>query len=130
MGRVSWNVMLDTAARASDVRRQFVRYLQSQTGSNATFDAELVFGELAASIVRNEPGPAKIVVDVAGEEAIVTVEGPAPAAEEVPALPDDLSPEQQGMFLIRTLARDFFVDRSPRGQKTTLVLGLRHLQTA
>lgn len=131
MGRVCWTVTLDTAERAVDVRRQFVRFLREQAPHTAEFfDAELVFGELISNIARHEPGDARIVVDIVGDEAIVTVRGPSPSDEEDPALPEDLSENGRGLYLIRTLSRDYYVDRGPAGDKTTLVLGLPQLQHA
>ena len=123
---------LDSAERASGLRREFVRFLRSQApGAPEFFDAELVFGELISNIAKHEPSRAKIVVDVVGDEAIVTVDGPSPVEDEdAVALPEDLSENGRGLYLIRTLSRDYYVDRGPRGGRTTLVLGLPQLQTA
>ena len=130
MSRVCWTVTLDTAERAVTARRQFVQFLRRHTPKTTEyFDAELVFGELLSNIARHQPGPASILVDLIGDEAIVVVDGPSPAEDaEDPALPEDLSENGRGLYLIRTLSRDYYVDHGPRGERTTLVLGLRQLQ--
>ncbi|HEV3153579.1 MAG TPA: ATP-binding protein [Candidatus Baltobacteraceae bacterium] len=130
MARVFWTVTIDTAERATQVRRQFVRFLrQYAPRSTQVFEAELVFGELLSNIARHEPGPVKIVVDVVGDEAIVTLDGPSPdEGDEAAAPPAGLSESGRGLYLIRTLSRDYYVDRGPRGHTTTIVLGLRQLQ--
>ena len=126
VARICWEVDLDTAERAVDARRQFVHFLRRHGKRPAqVFDAEVVVGELLANIVQHEPGNAKIVVDVAGDEAIVTLEGPGPTGDEPAFLPEGLAEHGRGLYLVRALARDYYRDRTPRGLRTTVVLALR-----
>lgn len=127
MARVRWDVKLDTAARAADVRRQFVHFLRSSTrnGDGRFFDAELVVGELLANVARHEPGEARITVDVAGDEAIVTLDGPGPTQEDPAALPDGFSESGRGLYLVQALARDYYCRPTSEGMSTTVVLALR-----
>ncbi len=70
-----------------------------------------------------------MTVDVAGDEAIVTLEGPGPKIDDPSQLPDGLCEGGRGLFLIQTLSRDYYRRRTAGGIHTTVVLGLRRRRT-
>jgi len=120
-----WSFGTDDARAAADARANFVAFLRGETGDSDLVDrAELVFGELLGNVVRHAQGPVEIVVYLRpeGPELHVIDTGDPFRAER--GLPSDVfSDFGRGLYIVRQLARDVFIEHIPNcGNHVTVTL--------
>jgi serine phosphatase RsbU (regulator of sigma subunit)/anti-sigma regulatory factor (Ser/Thr protein kinase)/CHASE3 domain sensor protein len=110
---------LDDAARAHAARDAFIASLARHGFSMAEqFNAELVFGELIANVVRHAVGSdsVEIAVDGSGPQIVLHVLDRGPGFRHISRLPSDpYSESGRGLFLIAAMTDDFTVNERPDG---------------
>jgi PAS domain S-box-containing protein len=108
----SWTFETENAYAVQDARADFIGYLREHIHDEAAIDqAELVFGELMANVVRHAPGPVSVYVDWCGNDPVVHVIDRGPAFVVRTNLPDAYSETGRGLFLIQSSCADVFVER-------------------
>jgi anti-sigma regulatory factor (Ser/Thr protein kinase) len=108
----SWSFEAENAYAAQDARTEFINYLREHIVDEAAIDqAELVFGELMANVVRHAPGPVSVYVDWRGADPVVHVIDRGPAFRVKAKLPDAYCETGRGLYLIRSSSADVFVER-------------------
>jgi PAS domain S-box-containing protein len=79
-------------------------------------EAELIFAELVGNVVRHAPGPCMVDLDTAGESPVLSVLDRGAGFTLSPRLPIDVLAESgRGLFIVRSLAFEFFADLRPGG---------------
>ncbi len=122
-----WRFDPRDAVRSYDVREALAEALTSYGRDVDVEAAELVFGELIGNAVRHAPGHVDVELtwdDPAAPVLHVVDDGPgyAPPTQ----LPPFESESGRGLYLVRTLTRDFSVTRLPqRGAHARAVLRTR-----
>jgi PAS domain S-box-containing protein len=117
-------------AKASHVaRREVGVFLRNMCGdTDATFESELIVGELLANTVEHAPGLVHLIVEWTGESYVLVVRDSGPGLEQFAAtLPKDPMHEgNRGLFLIGALSLQVEVVPSPAGgAELRVVLPLR-----
>jgi PAS domain S-box-containing protein len=108
----SWAFETENAHAAQDARTEFISYLRAHIDDEAAIDqAELVFGELMANVVRHAPGPISVYVDWCGTDPVVHVIDRGPAFHVKTNLPDAYCESGRGLFMIRSSSADILVER-------------------
>lgn len=108
----SWEFEAENALAARDARTEFIAYLRGHIEDEAAIDqAELIFGELMANVVRHAPGHVSVYVDWCGSDPVVHVIDRGPAFQVKPNLPDALSESGRGLYLILSASRELTVER-------------------
>lgn len=108
----SWTFETENAYAAQDARTEFISYLRDHIHDEAAIDqAELVFGELMANVVRHAPGPVSVYVDWCGTDPVIHVIDRGPAFHARADLPDAFSESGRGLFLIQSSSADVLVER-------------------
>jgi len=109
-----WSFAAENAKAAQDARQEFRRYLKRLAASSDEIaQAEIIFGELVANVVRHAPGAIEIEVDWTGRFPDLHVIDRGTGFKHMRALPELLSESGRGLFLVRRLARRFEVERIP-----------------
>ncbi len=110
---------LDDGDMAHDARNAFIAVLaRNHFSANERFEAELVFGELVANVVRHAAGSTRIEVacDCTGPQIVLHVLDRGPGFRHIGRLPADLYSESgRGLYLIAALTDDFSVSERPDG---------------
>jgi PAS domain S-box-containing protein len=119
-------------AKASHVaRREVGVFLRNMCGdTDATFESELIIGELLANTVEHAPGLVHLIVEWTGENYVLVVRDNGPGLEQVAAaLPSDpMNEGNRGLFLVGALSAKVDVVPSPAGgAELRVVLPLRPL---
>jgi PAS domain S-box-containing protein len=117
-------------AKASHVaRREVGVFLRNMCGdTDATFESELIVGELLANTVEHAPGLVHLIVEWTGEHYVLVVRDSGPGLEQVAAaLPSDpMNEGNRGLFLIGALSSLVEVVPSAEGgAELRVVLPLR-----
>jgi len=117
-------------AKASHVaRREVGLFLRNMCGdTDATFESELIVGELLANTVAHAPGLVHLIVEWTGEHYVLVVRDNGPGLEQVvAALPSDpMNEGNRGLFLIGALSSHVEVAPSPAGgAELRVILPLR-----
>jgi len=108
----SWTFETENAFAAQDARTEFIGYLRDHIHDEAAIDqAELVFGELMANVVRHAPGPVSVYVRWCGTDPVVHVIDRGPAFHVEANLPDAYCESGRGLFLIQSSSADVLVER-------------------
>lgn len=122
--RPSWHFESDDAVNASDARVAFVAHLERRNiDSTLVAQAELVFGELVANVVRHAPGPIEIALTWHDTQPLLCVRDRGPRfAFSQATLPDnDLAESGRGLFLISAVAAPPLVIARPGGGNEVVV---------
>jgi len=124
--RRSWSFHSSHAYSAHHARHEVMQFIQSLAGSGEElFTAELILGEILANTVEHAPGLVTMEIDWCGTSPVVTVTDTGPGLERFNALlpQDALTEDGRGLYLVKTLARDVFVEADPGyGTKMTVTL--------
>jgi sigma-B regulation protein RsbU (phosphoserine phosphatase) len=108
----SWAFETENAFAAQDARTEFISYLRDHIHDDAAIDqAELVFGELMANVVRHAPGPVSVYVDWCGNDPVVHVIDRGPGFHVKANLPEAYCESGRGLYLIQSSSADVFVER-------------------
>ena len=85
---------------------------------------EAIYGELSSNVARHTPGPARVILERRGASVLLHVQdqGAPFAAPTSTGEPDLLAESGRGMFLIRALAADVWIDRFEDGNRVTVLL--------
>jgi PAS domain S-box-containing protein len=118
-GALRWAFDSGDAAAAAAARREFAGAL-SAAGARAerVDDAETVFVELLANVVRHAPGPCEVALDRSGPLPVLVVldRGRGRGLTHVGYLRADVFAESgRGLFIVRSLALDFNAFPRPGG---------------
>ena len=110
---MEWNFESSSEIDARRLRRELIDLLRTQ--GHGDFDAaELVYGELIGNVVRHAPGRIKIRLDWEDDLPVLTVGDRAQPFSVNAKLPEDIMAEcGRGMFIIKTLVRDFHIRDVP-----------------
>ncbi len=119
-------------AKASHVaRREVGVFLRNMCGdTDATFESELIIGELLANTVEHAPGLVHLIVEWTGENYVLVVRDSGPGLEQVAAaLPSDpMNEGNRGLFLVGALSSHVeVVPSNAGGAELRVVLPLRPL---
>ncbi|MFN2459895.1 MAG: PAS domain-containing protein [Candidatus Velthaea sp.] len=114
----TWRFHSSDAHSARTSRHELIKYIKSLADdSEDLFIAELILGEILANTVEHAPGLVEINIDWQEEKPLVRVLDTGHGfdlghvAESLPA--DPLDENGRGIFLIRSLAENLTVQRSP-----------------
>jgi anti-sigma regulatory factor (Ser/Thr protein kinase) len=112
-----WSFHGDDVASATRVRRELVAVLRSAGVTDASVaDAELVFGELLGNVVRHTNGDAEVALDLTGDDPVLHVLDRGPGFTFHARLPNDnMSESGRGLYIAKSLAREFSVGQRPDG---------------
>jgi anti-sigma regulatory factor (Ser/Thr protein kinase) len=77
--------------------------------------AKLVLGELVGNVARHAPGAVQIVVDMTSSSPVLHVVDEGLGFERTPALPDVLSEDGRGLFIVSELTQELTISRGPGG---------------
>jgi PAS domain S-box-containing protein len=114
----TWRFHSSHALSARNARRELADYLRAYaTEASATFEAELVIGEILANTVRHAPGLVEIEIDWrATRPRIHASDRGSTTATPVADWPSDpLAESGRGLPLIFALATDVTIERDPNG---------------
>ncbi|HEY7982161.1 MAG TPA: PAS domain-containing protein [Candidatus Eremiobacteraceae bacterium] len=112
----TWRFHSSDAQTAHVSRHEIVAFLKQMAAEpEQVFAGELVLGELLANTVEHAPGIVEVHVDWTGARPIVTVRDVGPGLVNLNRdLPEDILQEHgRGVYLIKTLADEASVRRSP-----------------
>jgi PAS domain S-box-containing protein len=112
-----WRFHASDAKAAHVARREVAEFLRGVCGDGeATFQSELIIGELLANTVAHAPGLVHLVLEFDGEtfDLVVRDSGPGLVFAS-PNLPDTFSETSRGLFLIDTLSQDVSLQILPSG---------------
>ena len=124
LSRPSWHFQSDDAVNASDARVAFVAHLERRNiDPILVAQAELVFGELVANVVRHAPGPIEIALTWQAAQPLLAVRDRGPRfAFSHATLPDEEFAESgRGLFLISAVATPPLVIARPGGGNEVVV---------
>jgi sigma-B regulation protein RsbU (phosphoserine phosphatase) len=108
----SWTFETENAFAAQDARAEFISYLREHIQDDCVIcNAELVFGELMANVVRHAPGPVSVYVDWCGTDPVVHVIDRGPSFHAKAGLPDAFCESGRGLYLIQSSSVDVLVER-------------------
>ena len=131
--RMEWTIDARSERSARRVKRAVLWQLGEMTDGDADLaSAELVINELLANVARHTPGPAEIWLEWHNERATIRVSdrGRAFTPPDGTAQIDLLSESGRGLFLVRCVANDLVVEHTANGNRVSVVLPVRVLQTA
>jgi serine phosphatase RsbU (regulator of sigma subunit)/CHASE3 domain sensor protein/anti-sigma regulatory factor (Ser/Thr protein kinase) len=124
--RLTWHLDARSEKSARRVKRALLWHLGEVAGDADLSGAELVLSELLGNVARHTPGPADVALEWRDGEATIRVydQGPRfePPADNHTA--DLLSEGGRGLFLVRSIAREFGVDWTGDGNRTFAVMSL------
>jgi PAS domain S-box-containing protein len=111
----AWRFHSSHALSAHNARREVATYLASFAREpDAVAQAELVIGELLANTVEHAPGLVEVSVAWSAAQPRLAVRDSGSGAPlPAPAMPDVLSEDGRGLFLVYALADDVRVHESP-----------------
>jgi PAS domain S-box-containing protein len=112
----TWRFHSSDALTAHLSRHEIVDFLkQMASNPEQVFAGELVLGEMLANTVEHAPGIVEVHVDWTGALPVVTVRDAGPGLVDLSVdLPEDAMQEHgRGVYLIRSLAEEASVRRSP-----------------
>ena len=112
---------LRESADVTTARHEFVAVLHRLLPNADLAAAELTVSELLANVQRHAPGPARLTLHNAHGRLILSVADHAPAFESPGGIPDPLSLDGRGLFLVSQLAGPISIDLSPDGWTTVTV---------
>jgi anti-sigma regulatory factor (Ser/Thr protein kinase) len=130
-GVCSWSLHSDDAAAARELRRGLtVRLRAIGASDDEVRDAELVFSELIANVVRHAHGPVDVALDLRGPLPVLSVLDRGPGFTRAAHLPSDvLSETGRGLFIVNSLCVEFNADRrAERGTHARAVLTLDRMR--
>lgn len=115
--RMRWRFDARDADDASRVRRELIDRLRTyRPQPDALYGSELILGELIGNVVRHTPGAAEVVLDTGAAYPVLHVIDQGEGFRHSARLPaDPMSERGRGLFLIRSVARDFTVTARPGG---------------
>jgi anti-sigma regulatory factor (Ser/Thr protein kinase) len=131
--RMQWTTDARSERAARRVKRALLWQLGEMTDGDADLtSAELVINELLANVARHTPGPAEVTLEWHNEQATIRItdRGRAFTPPDGTAQIDLLAESGRGLFLVRCVAHDLRVERTSSGNRVSVVLPLRVLQTA
>ena len=130
--RMHWTTDARSERSARRVKRALLWQLGEMTSGDADLtSAELVINELLANVARHTPGPAEVTLEWQNEQATIRItdRGRAFTPPDGTAQVDLLAESGRGLFLVRCVAPDLRVERTASGNRVSVVLPLRVLQT-
>ncbi len=112
----TWRFHSSHAQSAHTARVEVGRYLEALShDAQGVADAELVIGEILANTVEHAPGLVEVGIDWSGERPKLTIldSGRGTGPLRKPMLPDLLSEDGRGLFLMHALADDVVFTTMP-----------------
>lgn len=131
--RMQWTTDARSERSARRVKRALLWQLGEMTDGDADLtSAELVINELLANVARHTPGPAEVQLEWHNEQATIRItdRGRAFTPPEGSTQLDLLAESGRGLFLVRCVAHDLRVERTANGNRVSVVLPVRVLQSA
>ncbi len=120
---MDWFLDPTTAAAAHDLRHELVAFLRRHGDPASDFGAaEVAFGEVIANVARHTEGPAWISLDWSGESPTLTVRDLGPGFEPRICLPEPLSCDGRGLYLVAHLSQELAVAARRRGGSAVSVV--------
>lgn len=112
-----WRFHASDAKAAHVARAEIGEFLRSACGdTDATFQSELIIGELLANTVAHAPGLVHLLLEWTGENYTLCVRDNGPGFESiVRQLPDIMSESNRGLFIIGALAPEVTKATLPGG---------------
>lgn len=119
----TWMIDARSASAARRAKRAFLWRLGEFAPDGTDLSApELIFGELVSNVARHTPGMAKITLEIAGNVALLHVIDDGPPIVHAVARPEDLAEGGRGLLLVKSMARDLTINRTPNGNYVTVKL--------
>lgn len=122
--RMMWAYSAADASMAQTAREQFINALKLNASPGADYGAcELIFGEIVGNVVRHAPGRISIVLNWAGDRAVLCVEDSGAMFQFDPSLPLDLLSETgRGLYLVSALGGRIDLAPMPHGKAVRVAL--------
>ncbi|MDP9016968.1 MAG: SpoIIE family protein phosphatase [Candidatus Eremiobacteraeota bacterium] len=127
---MAWDFSSADSEAAQRARRQIVEFVRRfSSGVADLFAVETIVGELIANTVDHAPGPVHIDIDWTETAPTLSVhDRGAPFVPRQSDLPDIMSEDGRGLFLIHALGSNVTVRRhSERGKDVSVVLPVRRV---
>lgn len=110
-----WRFHSSDAFAAHNTRQELMAYMRGLAAdADQVFSGELILGELLANTVEHAPGLVEVRIDWTGPKPVVLVRDTGPGLDDIKSdLPEPLSEDGRGLFLIKALAEELSVKRAP-----------------
>jgi serine phosphatase RsbU (regulator of sigma subunit)/anti-sigma regulatory factor (Ser/Thr protein kinase) len=119
-----WTLDAKNASSAHRIKRALLWHLGEIASPLSDFAAvEAIVGELISNVARHTPGEAEVVLECGVDEVrLDVVDQGCPFEHAGDHAPDVLAESGRGLFLVRELSRSVHVERTPEGNRVSVLL--------